>query len=136
MSADLAFRMQVFIAATAEKIWGVRTDSERAKDWWDPVIRADWRSGGRVVYGVGEKFKIDCDILEMDPPRRLVTTFDCDAYPEHPPTRVTWEIEPVEGGCLLRMIHDRFPSTDLGLADVSRHWPGIIGALVRVIEER
>jgi uncharacterized protein YndB with AHSA1/START domain len=134
MSADLAFRMQLFIAASPEDVWTVLTSDELARRWWDPVRSSDWRVGGQVVYEVAEKGRIDCDILEMDPPRRLVTTFDCDVYPDHPPTRVTWEIEPVEGGSLLRLVHDAFPSHDTGLHEVCQHWPRIVSDLKALVE--
>lgn len=135
MTADLAFRMQIFIAGPPEEVWRVLTSNDLAHRWWDPVRSADWRVGGTVVYDVADKGRIDCKVLEMDPPRRLVTTFDCDVYPDDPATRVTWEIEPVEGGSLLRMVHDRFPSHDLGLHEVCRHWPRIIGDLKALVEE-
>jgi len=133
MTADLAFRMQIFIAGTPEDVWRVLTSDDLAGRWWDPVRSSDRRVGGKVVY-VANQGKIDCEILEMDPPRRLVTTFDCDVYPDDPPTRVTWEIEPVEGGSLLRMVHDRFPSVELGLHEVCRHWPQIIAGLKKLVE--
>jgi uncharacterized protein YndB with AHSA1/START domain len=134
MSSDLAFRMQIFIAGPPEDVWRILTSDGLAARWWDPVRSSEWRVGGRVIYDVADEGRIDCDILEMDPPRRLVTTFDCDVYPDHPPTRVTWEIEPVEGGSLLRMVHDRFPSHDRGLDDVCRHWPQIIADLKKLVE--
>lgn len=136
MKKDLAFRMQIFIAGSPEKVWTALTDNETSGLWWDPVRTADWKKGGQVVYDVSRgKYKIDCDILEYDPPRRLVTTFDCDAYPEHPPTRVTWEIEPVDGGSLLRLVHDEFPSHDKGLDDVCKHWPTIVATFKKLVEE-
>jgi uncharacterized protein YndB with AHSA1/START domain len=126
--------MQIFIQASAEEIWEALTTSELLSQWWDRIRSADWRVGGLVVLEASSGSKIDCEVLEIEPNRRLVTTFDCDAYPEHPPTRVTWEIEPVEGGCLLLLIHDEFPSVDKGLNDVCQHWPMMIADLKRVIE--
>jgi uncharacterized protein YndB with AHSA1/START domain len=135
MKTDLSFRMQIFIQASAEEIWEALTTSELLSQWWDRIREADWRVGGLVVLEAGSGAKIDCEVLEIEPNRRLVTTFDCDAYPEHPPTRVTWEIESVEGGCLLRLIHDEFPSPDMGLDDVCQHWPTMIADLKRVLED-
>ncbi len=131
---DLSFRMQIFIDAAAEEVWRSLTDPDQLARWWDPVRSAEWRVGGSVVFDVGTEYKIDCDVLEFDPPRRLVTTFDCDAYPEHPSTRVTWEIEPLDRGCLLRLVHDEFPSTELGLHDVCQHWPTMIATLKGLLE--
>jgi len=134
MSADLSFRMRIFIAAGPEDVWRALTEADLSARWWDPIRSADWRVGGRVVYEVSDGHTIGCEVLEMDPPRRLVMTFDCDAYPDHPPTRLTWEIEPVEGGCMLEMHHGGFQRPDLGLHDVCRLWPGMLAALIRLVE--
>lgn len=134
MNHDLAFRMQIFIEGTADQVWEALTTQEQLSQWWDPLRSADWNPGGMVVFDVDDGYKIDCEIIEIDRPRTLVMTFDCDRYPDHPPTRVRWEVEPVEGGCLLRLVHDGFPSVDKGLADVSQHWPTMIADMKRLIE--
>ena len=134
MKHDLSFRMQVFIDAEPAVVWRTLTDSDLLGRWWNTVRSSEWRTGGLVVFDVGEEYRIDCEVLEIDPPRRLVTTFDCDQYPEHPPTRVTWDIEPAEGGSMLRMAHDGFPSADRGLHDVCIHWPTMIADLKRISE--
>jgi uncharacterized protein YndB with AHSA1/START domain len=53
----------------------------------------------------------DGPVFEFDPPRRLVhewrSTYDPDMAAEQP-SRVTWEIEPQEGGyCKLTLTHDK-----------------------------
>jgi uncharacterized protein YndB with AHSA1/START domain len=136
LKKDLAFRMQIFIEAPPEDVWHALTDPETSGLWWDPIRQADWRPGGRVVYEPGDGSTIDAEVLEVDPPRRLSFTFDARAFPDHPPTRVTWEIEPVEGGCLLRLVHDGFAETGLGLSEVCKHWPTMLATLKRLLEAR
>ena len=136
MNRDLAFRMQIFIEAPPDDVWHALTDPETTGEWWDPIRSADWRVGGRVVYEPGDGLTIQAEVLEVDRPRRLSFTFDAEAFPDHPPSRVAWEIEPVAGGCLLRLVHDGFPSTGLGLAEVSKHWPAMLATLKRLLEGR
>src|SRR5258708_5454844 len=52
----------------------------------------------------------DGEIVEIDAPRRLVTTWRSLWAPELAPevaSRVTWEIEERADGCVLRVTHDR-----------------------------
>jgi len=134
MSTDLSFRMQIFVEAPPERIWAALTEDEFTSQWWDRILQADWRPGGEVVLQAGNGARIDCEVLTCEPHRRLAYTFDCDGFPTHPRSRVTWEIEEVEGGCLLRLVHDRFPRPDLGLHDVCRHWPTMVADLKRLLE--
>ncbi len=51
---------------------------------------------------------------EVDPPRRLVQTFEAKWSAEVEAagaSRVTWEIRPVADSCQLTVIHDRSPPT-------------------------
>jgi len=132
---NLAFRMQTFIGGTPEQVWRALTTPDLSAVWWDRIVEADYRPGGRILYEVKEGITIDGEILEVEAPRRLVFTFHCNAFPDHPRSRVSWDIEPVEGGCLLNLVHDGFPRADLGLSEVSRHWPSILGDLRRCVEE-
>ena len=59
---------------------------------------------GATVWG-------DAEVFEFDPPRRLVHVLAVEVRRRHgprkAPSRVTWEIEPVDSSvCKLTMIHD------------------------------
>ena len=63
------------------------------------------------------------EILEIDPPWRLVTTWRSLWAPEmslETPSRVTWEIEERAKRCLLRVTHDRLDCAPKTRAAVSR----------------
>ena len=65
-------------------------------------------------------------MLESEPPRRLVHTwrslFDADSAQEQP-SRVTWEIEPQEGGVTkLTVVHDQLEGAPKTAESVSGGW--------------
>ena len=101
---------QVFIKASPERVWDAITR---------PEFTARYFHGSRIAIDAERRVSLapdgsvrgDSPVTEYDPPRRLVhewlSLYDPDMAAEEP-SRVTWEIEPQEGGyCKLTLIHDR-----------------------------
>ncbi len=98
---------RVRIAAPIETVWSelINTASPRPFFWnssWDAKAMSPGNayrvvsSDGRVVAVVGE-------ILEMEPPHRLVTTFRLTSL-EDPPSKVTYLLEEKDGGTEFTLI--------------------------------
>lgn len=70
--------------APRELVWKAWTESERLAQWWGPrgfttrVEQLDLRPGGRTRYVMvgpdGQEYPAEGVFLEIDPPRRFVTT--------------------------------------------------------------
>ena len=96
---------QVFaieIKATPEKVWEAITSPDWTRRYFhDTAIRSDWRKGSRVVWELPDGSPAsDGEVLEIEWPRRLVTTWLFHYDPEmaaETPSRVTWEIEDLGG---------------------------------------
>jgi len=78
-------------------------------------------------------------VIEYDPPRRLVhqwlSLYDPDLAAEQP-SRVTWEIEPREGGyCKLTLTHDRLEGAPKTAQSVSgAGWMFVLSGLKTLLE--
>ena len=78
-------------------------------------------------------------MLEFDPPRRLVhqwrALYDDDMATEQP-SRVTWEIEPQDGGyCKLTVTHDRLDGAPKTAASVAGPgWMFVLSGLKTLLE--
>ena len=73
--------------------------------------------------------------LEVDPPRRLVQSFDArwsDDVKAEATSRVTWEIEQIEDSCKLMVIHDQLG--DGANAELYGGWPMILSGLKTLLE--
>jgi uncharacterized protein YndB with AHSA1/START domain len=133
---------QVFIKATPERIWEAITN---------PEFTTRYFHGSRVELKLvaGSEYKgyspdrsqlwIDGEVLEVDPPRRLVHTWLVHYDPEmstEEPSRVTWEIEQRDGGmCLLTVVHDQLegaPKTAQSVSGVG--WMYVLSGLKTVLE--
>ena len=78
-------------------------------------------------------------ILESEPPRRLVHEWRSRYDPElaaEEPSRVTWEIEPQEGGyALLTVTHDRLEGAPKTAASVAGPgWMMVLSGLKTLLE--
>ncbi len=112
-------KYRVYIKATPEAIWAAITRPEWTERYgYAPIVDYDLRPGGRFRAHPNEGMKgVGCpdvisvgEVLEADPPRRLVQTWRMTMTPELEAeafTRVTFEIEPARGGVTtLTVTHD------------------------------
>ena len=128
---------EIFIKATAERIWEAITDPEqRAKFSFGVQTHSDWTSGSTYRASVPGVVDIaEGENLVVEPPRLLVQSFRAvwsDEVKAQGTTRVTWEIEPVGDSCRLTVVHDQLPDT--AMAELYGGWPMILSGLKTLLE--
>ena len=110
---------RVYIRATPEAVWEAITTPEwSARYGYGGRVEYELRPGGAYRAHASEEFLaagapevvVDGEVIEADPPRRLVQTWrmlmDDDLRAEGF-TRLTYELEPAEGGVTrLTLTHD------------------------------
>ena len=110
MTAQATQVYQLFIKATPEAIWDAITKPEFTIRYYHGA-RIENTPERHIGRGPNGEIWGDAPTLEYDPPRRLVHGWQSRYNPEfadEPESRVTWEIEPQEGGyCLLTVTHDQ-----------------------------
>jgi uncharacterized protein YndB with AHSA1/START domain len=133
---------QVFIKASPERIWDALTTPEQiARYFHGSRLDAELAPGGRWVARSPDlsQLWIDSEIYEFDPPRRLVhgwrSLYDPECAAEEE-SRVTWEIEPRDGGyCLLTVVHDRLEGAPKTAASASgAGWMQVLSGLKTLLE--
>src|SRR5882762_8234605 len=64
-----------YIVSTPEKVWEALTDRKISASYWERENISDWKVGSRWEHRLpGKAPDVVGDVLEADPPRRLVTT--------------------------------------------------------------
>ena len=130
---------EIYIRTTPERLWEAITDPAiRGKFHFGNRVSSDWTVGSRVeltnprapgtLLGDGE-------ILEIDPPRRLVhsmTALWSDDVKAEGVSRVTWEIEQVSDSCRLVVTHDQL--REGANPQVYGGWPMILSGLKTWLE--
>ena len=135
MTAQTTQVYSVFILATPEQIWDAITKSEFTQQYFYGA-RIDVRDDRRFS-AIGE-LEWDDEVLESDPPRKLVhgwvSGYDSDMAAEEP-SRVTWEIEPQEGGITkLTVVHDQLEGAPKTAENVAGGWMYILSGLKTLLE--
>jgi uncharacterized protein YndB with AHSA1/START domain len=104
---------EIYIKTTPERLWEAITNPElRRKYNFGAGVESDWTPGSRYVAGApnGPGPLWEGENLEVDPPRRLVQSFDArwgEDVTREATSRVTWQIEPIGDSCLLTVTHDQ-----------------------------
>jgi len=137
MTAQTTQVYRLFIKASPEQIWDAITKPEFTQKYF---------FGGRIENTPERHLAVapdgslwgDSATLEFDPPRRLVHGWQSMYDPEladEEESRVTWEIEPQDGGyCLLTVVHDRLEGAPKTAESVSGGWMLVLSGLKTVLE--
>jgi len=128
---------EIYIKTTPERLWEAITDPKlRAKYSFGVETHSDWTPGSSYRASVPGVIDITAgENLEVDPPRRLVQSFNAlwsDDVKAAGTSRVTWEIIPVGDSCQLTVIHDRLPA-DAG-QELYGGWPQVLSGLKTLLE--
>jgi len=129
----------IVIRTTPETLWTALTSEEFTRQYWFGMHQeCDWTAGSswRLVFADG-RIGDTGEILESDPPRRLVIKWRNEFRPELKDegySRCTMDLEPFEGTVKLTITHviDR-PESKL-IEAVSGGWPGILSNLKTLLE--
>jgi uncharacterized protein YndB with AHSA1/START domain len=128
---------EIYIKTTPERLWAAITSEQMRRRYSFGVgTVSDWTEGSEYKSGVPGVIDIASgENLEVDPPRRLVQSFDAlwsEDVQRQGTTRVTWEIVPVGTSCRLRVTHDQL-SEDAD-SELFGGWPMILSGLKTLLE--
>ena len=129
---------EILIRTTPERLWRAITDpADTQLYYYGTKVRSDWVPGSRMVYYDGDEISLDCKIVEIEPPHRLVHTFTMVYDPEmaaERPSRVTWVIEKEGEVCRLTLVHDDFDGETKTYREVEHGWAEILSSLKTLLE--
>jgi uncharacterized protein YndB with AHSA1/START domain len=138
MTATTTQVYQVYIRAAADQIWEAITTPEFTARYFHGA-RIEVTEDRYLSLGPEDAVWGDERVMEFDPPRRLVHGWRSLYDPEltgEKTSRVTWEIEPQNGGfCLLTVTHDQLEGAPLTAASVSgTGWMMVLSSLKTLLE--
>jgi uncharacterized protein YndB with AHSA1/START domain len=127
---------EIYIKTSPERLWEAITDSrQRSRYSFGVGISSDWTPGSRYEAAAGTFPISEGENLEVEPPRRLVQSFNAlwsDEVEAEGASRVTWEIEPVGDSCRLTVVHDQL--RDGAHGELYGGWPQILSGLKTLLE--
>lgn len=85
-----------------QEVWAALTDARALSAWLNEMEGFEPRVGCRfrmLCSGAGASVDVyHCEVLELEPPRRMVWTWLLEQTGSPPPTRVEFRVEPAPGG--------------------------------------
>lgn len=138
-AASLKHVYEVYIRTTPQKLWDAITKPEFTKQYfYGTSVKSDWKVGSPVVHaGDNGRGVLEGNVLEAEPPRRLVTTFHSihnEDQKKDRASRVTWLIEPRGETCKLTLVHDDFDAETATYKSVGTGWNPILSGLKTLLE--
>jgi uncharacterized protein YndB with AHSA1/START domain len=141
---------EIDIAAPPARVFQALTDAGQLKLWFsDPscpikLWEMEARVGGRYRYATEKgsvvvnnvsEFECHGEILEYDPPRRLVYTWLGNWHEDLiARTVVHWELAPQAGGTHVKVTHSGLATLPIARKDYTGGWPGVLDMLKKFAE--
>lgn len=128
----------VYIRAPIEKVWAAITDNSSDRVWWwNSRHESDFQKGSRIAYIRNGNTDVEGEILEAEPPTRLVHTFQVGGPgPQHDEgaTQVAYDLEITDGVVKLTVTHSGFIKDSKVRVGISGGWPAIMSSLKSLLE--
>lgn len=131
---------EIYIKTTPESLWRAITEGELTKKYYfNTSVESEWKNGSEYRYKTSDGFNmLDGKVIESDPPRKLVTTFNPHWMPEvegkFPESQVSYEIEAVGDLCKLTLIHEGLLAESAMTEGIFRGWSQILSSLKSLLE--
>ena len=130
---------EIYIKTTPDRLWQAITDPElRSKYNFGVGVHSEWTAGAHLA-GIPRQAPeltiFDGEVLEVDPPRRLVHSYRAqwsDEVKAEGTSRVTWEIEQIADSCRLTVIHDQL--REGANEELFGGWPMVLSGLKTLLE--
>ena len=128
-----------YIDAPPETVWKALLEPEFTRQYWGYENVSDWKKGSTWEHRKADESRTLAllgDVLEADPPRRLVITWadpkDRGKAERH--SRVTFEIEPLAGMVRLTVTHGELEPGSEMQRKISQGWPRVLSSLKSLLE--
>jgi uncharacterized protein YndB with AHSA1/START domain len=132
----------LYIRATPQQIWDAITQPEHSAAYlFGALVKTTGETGTPFRYHSPDRTTLwgDDTVLDADAHRRLIVSYRGLYHPDlaaEPESRVTWQIEPDDGGvCLLTVVHDRLEHAPRTAARVAgTGWMRVLSGLKTHLE--
>ena len=129
---------ELYIRSTAEQVWRAIVDPDLTqKYYFGGRVESRWQIEAPYHY-VGPDGEIDIEghVLEIEPHKRLVTTFKPKWFPQptQEPSKLTWTIEDLQTFSLLTLTHEHIDDESFSEGQFHRGWLYVLSGLKSVLE--
>ena len=135
--SDTKLVYEIIIRTTPKKLWAALTEPEFTRQYFHGTeLRGELKKGGPyLATTIDGKKMVDGEVLECDPPHKLVHSWrpHWDPALSHELSKVSYLIEQKGENCKLTVIHE-IETAPLTAAQVKGGWPTILSSLKTLLE--
>jgi len=137
--ANSRFVYVTYIRTTLEKLWRALIDPEFTRQYWvETWQESEWKPGASWKMMIPDgRVANSGEIVEIDPPRRLVLKWRNECMPEVRAEgygRVTYELEKQGDSVKLTVINEVDKPESISIQKGSEGWPLILSSLKSLLE--
>lgn len=137
MNDNMRHETEIEIHATPDLIWDALTDPKKTRAYYYGTdILSDWQPGSRWTSEDGDELYLEGELIEVDPPRRIVQTLHVvneEPAASDASSRVTWELTPAgNDATVVRIVHEEMGQATRDYTDGG--WEHILSGLKTVVE--
>jgi uncharacterized protein YndB with AHSA1/START domain len=137
--ASSRFVYVTYIRTTPEKLWQALIDPEFTRQYWVATWQdCEWKVGAPWKLMIPDGRVGDSgEVLEIDPPRRLVLKWRNEFRPElreEGYSRMTYTLEPQGEAVKLTVVHEMDKPDSTLIEKVSHGWPHLLSSLKSLLE--
>src|SRR5262245_40967356 len=116
------------ISSDEQALWWGSPDLYRVTKWTGDVrAGGTWRSEG--VSKEGQAFSVHGEFIEVEPPHKLVQTWQYDWDTANSITTITWRLTSSDGGTRVVIRHEGFGEAHEACASHANGWERVLGWL-------
>lgn len=137
MNDTITHRYQIYIQTNRETVWDALLNNDIIPSYYFGLnMQTDGKAGSHYEMSNPDIMMIDGEILEIDPPSKLVQTFNAHWQPEAQAlgtSKVTWLLEQEGDACKLTLVHEELKNLPFaeGIVD---GWSRILSSLKTILE--
>jgi uncharacterized protein YndB with AHSA1/START domain len=129
-SGDFEVRFERRLSQPPSRVWDSLVDPDQ-QALWVPGVRFEARVGAPVLFDFGDEGRAEGEVLAVDPPQMLEHTW---LWPGEPSSTVRWQLDAVDGGTLLVLLHR--PLRSEPAVDYCTGWHVMLDALDAYVDGR
>jgi len=130
---------EIIVNSSPLAVWQALTEGEQTQKYYFGCrVESDWQRGSACrYYGPGGSVDLDGEIIEIEPQRHLLTTFDPKWFPpveDAQPSTLNWQIIPVGPTTEVKLIHADIDDATFEAGQMHLGWVYCLSSLKSLLE--
>ncbi len=125
----------IYIEASIEEVFELLSTAQGLEKWWTSISKGKTEEGGTMQLYFNEEYDWEAKFEKIKHPTYIEYQMT-RAYEHWLPTKIKFELEELNTGCMLHFTHDHWDTVDAHFRRCSYSWAMYLRILKRYLELR